>query len=390
MKHRRLTAAALFVTACLAPAVAGAQDAKLKLVEPLSLKVQRFKGAAPAYRPLTAACGDTLYDTSFRRLGSRPPEEGARRIISVSYSACAEGDYARVTVKLHRGERFYESEELIETFRVRAGEEFRVEKLSGHGIEPYVFSVVKRLRADFHPPRVENMTQSIQVVGVEFNPLVEALKIKLRDVSGRKVMALQIRLRRGGRSLGYMPQLGARGRPVIDTGETGEIVYRLGTGAAPGGASVTETPDTLIVESALFADGGYEGDVRAAATAAAHIAGFRLQLARVVALLDEASAWAETDTRAAATRLLARVEALDSKADGDAVEELKRRFADLEVEQREALRQAVELGMHWLRGELLADVKRLSSGNAPEGRLPKFADWLRDSRAALAERLARQ
>lgn len=395
-KQHRLTAAALFAAACLAStaATAAAQEFRLEPAEsrpaaPLSLRSQRHRGDAPAYRPLSGRRCETSYDTYFRRLDSRKPEEGARRIMAVSFGACLEGGHARLTIKLHRGERFYESEELVDVVRLREGEEFAAEKLRAHGIEPYVFGVVKRLRSSAAPPRVENLTQSIRVAGVEVDENAAALRIRLRDVSGRKVTAVQIAARRGRDSLGYYPKLGREGRPVIDTGETCEITYLQSAVGAAGGASVTQFPDTLVIESVLFADGGYEGSAGPAATAAAHLEGDRLQLARVVALLDDASGWPAEGARAAPARLMAMVEALDSKADDETVEGLKRRFTELTAEQREALRGAVEVGMHWLRAELLAELKKLSNEAAPADGEPKFAGWLRAKREALAEWRAR-
>lgn len=389
MKRYHLGVAVLFAAAYLTPAAATAQEYKPAPAEPLSLKSQRFRTDQPGYCPLSAAnCGMTFYDTYFRRLDSWKQEEGARRVISVSAASCLEGESVHITVKLHRGERFYESDELVDSFRLRAGEEYTVEKLRQHGIEPYVFAVVKRLRAGAAPPRVENLTQSIQVEDVRVDEEAAALRIRLRDVSGRMPMAVQLEVRRGRESLGFMPRLGERGRPVINTGQTVEIKYALGAVADPKGASVTQVPDTLVVESALFADGGYEGKPGPAATAAAQIEGFNLQLARIVPLLDEAFAWPAAETRAAAARLLSRVEALDTKADPAAVEELRRRFAGLPAEQLELLGGNVEWGMHHMRGELLAELRSLSA--SPDARLPSFADWLRAKHESFAERLARR
>lgn len=376
------------LAACLLLSAAAATAAAQEPAERLALRVTPFEGARPFYFAVAerGTSEAKFWMESLRRLDvPRPPKGDGLRWLRLYVSRRD----ARVAVSLTLAREAGGALDLLELGEYEVGleEEQRVVALEKYGLEPVRLGAVRRAPVRLSQPPVVNLTSAVAVLGVEVAEERPAFDLTLKNVSGRGVVSVELRLVRGGVVRAYLSQ-SQRGEGLWAAPEG---VWKAKLIATPVGKAGPEghhfeQPDQIVVASVLFAGGGYEGDVLPAAREAAVTLGRRVQAARVLALLRERKGTEGAGAAEAARELRREVRALPRMADDALLDEFMGRYAELPADARERMKGWVEYGLGDVRTDVLTGLKTFTSGGAAQPDPRRFGEWL-SSRREKCERI---
>lgn len=374
----KLRLIAAFVVCLLAAQAAAAQEP----AQGLTLLFTPFEGAKPMYFPVadSGPSGGQLWMESLRLIDApRQPKADVLRWLSFRVSRRAE----RLAVSLTLARESGGALDLLNLgeYEVGLGEERRVSELEQYGLEPVRLGAVRRAPVRLPQPPVVNLTRSVAVLGVEVAEGRPAFELTLKNVSGRDVMAVEVRLVKGGVVRAYLPQ-GHRGeRPWAAP----EGVWKAKLTATPVNRMSTEghlfeQPDEIVIAALLFADGGYEGDVLAAARFAAVNLGRRVQAGRVLEIVRDWEVPEGEGAAGAARSLRGRVKPLPLSTDDALLDEFMSRYAELPADARARMKELIEHGLGEVRTDVLTGLKTFTTGGAAQTDPRPFAQWLASTR----------
>ena len=377
MKVRALANLGRALAVCLFSTLAAlAQDAPPESPS-LALVIGGAKGSQVSLTPVPRTGGATEWLPIFARLPGWKEPEGTLPILAVRFARRMDGERANIRVTIHRGVKFYDVEEFVSEYSAAAGETYLVKELEKFGIKSFEFSVVKLLDAEPRAVAARFLTSSLEAVSVGIDRKRSAVKLVLRNLSPKDVVALKLETRRGAETFATMWPLGNEGRPMVEAGGVGEVLMGYGHRAVrKGDGYELLLPDAVVVGSALFADGSYEGELQAAAHAAANYAGYRIYISRVLELARRSLDSGDADEPGAALRFKKGVLALSRDADPYAVDEVYNAYPGLAEGEREKIKGAIEVAMSWMRRDVLALVSRFEAEDA--GGKVSFRSWLTD------------
>jgi hypothetical protein len=134
-------------------------------------------------------------------------------------------------------------------------------------------------------------------------------------------------------------------------------------------------PPSVILQAVLFADGGYEGDMKAAATMAARQIGGTVQHRRIQSVAEPFLKDDQLDDKAKNERMQAEVDQLSVVPSADMTERLRRQFpelseaelADDQIEMSGSMRNEKETYDH--------EVKQFESNPDPDAHQGWLARW---------------
>src|SRR5687768_11876495 len=336
-----------------------------------------FEAVAPTSYPLAdkdkASSAAIIRD--FRMLPRAWPSGGAP-VDTVVLTFSREGPGARVKVYAHGGSEHARQSLLVAELTVAEGQEFSVTQLAAYGVEPLTLSVVRRAEVELVPPRVESKAPSVEVGEIKVRPEVPSFEPVLRDASRKEWMAVALEDYRNSRPQGAPPSYDWRMGAAVEPGRTLSVTLEFGWShklTAEGHA--VEPTDRVVIRSALFADGSYEGESGFAARAEALRVGRRAQLSRALELLRAA---AESGGDHASVRELAsRVGALECEAEWTQVSELAGRYGLFHGDELEKLKAQIEAGMKLQRATVLAELNAYVARVAPATDPAVTRAWLK-------------
>lgn len=356
---------------------------------PPKLALQIFVGGQSfgSYIPIDAP--GTNWFNPDPRIPSWKEPEGAPPIKAVRFAYRRDGEGVNVRVTIHRGVKFYDVEEFVAEYTARVGEVYVVDGLKNFGIQPYRFRVVRQEKLGARELGVGNLTYSIEVVSVEASDEKRlSVKLVLRNNSPRKVMALKLKAVHSSHHTTAGTSLGREGKALIEPGGTYEAYLPVsGGGTMTEWSYVPQVPETVVISSALFDGGDYEGEVGPAANAAANYAGYRIGLARILELIDRALESPDEDATQEIAALKKKIEELDREVDPSVVEAITFSYPGLNESERKEIEGAAEVPLSWLRQEMLGRLTPLANGRY-KGR-PDFRKWLKGQRSNLEDWLTR-
>jgi hypothetical protein len=377
----------ILVTACsLAPAAGQTPQSQATPVK-LSLKVIIYEGAAPTFYPVgdadKAVAGGLIKD--FRRLPSTVWRNDIR-VNTLLVSGVREGARVRVFVSAY-GEDSSPGAKVAECV-IGEGEEYAVTQLSVYGIEPLRLGVVRRAEVKLTPPSVDNRTRAVEVTAIDVHESVPSFEMTLRNVSDKKITAVEIEEMRGWSRKGAPPLFDWRRMPPLKPGAVWKVTLEFGWNfkLTPEGHAV-EPADRVVIGAVLFTDGSYEGDSRFASRAEAFEEGRRAQLARALEIM-RASAHGG-DARAEAREIAAAVGALDCAAEWPAVVELAGRYPAIYGHELDEIKSSIEEGMMWQRSFVATELNRFALSSPPNADPLRLKERLEAMRAAYEQSLAR-
>ena len=313
-----------------------------------------------------------------RRIDGWKRPEGEPPLTRIRLRLSEEGGAARIKVVAvlddswppdAPGPKYGPREKAVGTYLVREGETVSVGGLKSFGVEPLVLAVTQakpepEMPFIPSPARAVSRLKSIEVVSfLTEGAEMERARLVLRNVSPKNIVGLEMGSDGG---VNMMQTFGPR--PLIASGATYETETGSGRGGRElpgGGYEPAPQSDALVVGAAVFEDGSYEGDAKAAATMLARQKGRSLQFARVLKLLQDALGADGLDAPGSLARLKSQVGGLRIDVEPSALDELVSRFP--EIPRDECRRHVAEWaldGLRMARGESLGLLEKVESAQA--------------------------
>ena len=355
----------------------------------LALEIVYYEGAPPAYSEVRAAnarAGGAWY-ARFRGISSWQPPADSLPVRAVNIVSRMEGDAVRINVSVFVGVRFHDRELPVASYLVRESEQISVRELPQHGVEAFRIKVVRIAPSAVSPPPVDNRIKAIEVLGLTpNNSTTPSYKLSLRNASNKNILALEINVYNRGRRRSTTQPQGKQGAPLIEAGAIFETNVpdtnppRLASG---GDAPEAYSNQTIVLSSAVFEDGSYEGEALPAAEIRARDKGRKIQIARVITLLQNALKALSGAADSTTAQLKAQVSALNEEVDPALLDELMVEFPTLNANARNDLKVSMEVALHRVKIDLLNELEaatRATDANALQAWLSnakeKYEKWL--------------
>jgi hypothetical protein len=388
---RQTGIAACAVALCLAAAshavaqrpVAGPKDSAA--AGGLAVEMDRDEG-----RPTYVLANRSVWFAPARRIEGwqRPAHVPPVQAVQIA-ARPGEGDTLHVTVSVKLGERFLDEDRAVATFIAREGDALVPEGLREFGVVPFSLKIV-RARAEANaPPYVETAVASLELLAVETAAKPpHSFNLRLRNHTAKTVAAVE---------LIYVPWQGMRSehwrrQPREEPLAAPGTVFELNVFATRGGEMLADgfAPGGLRevrINSVVFADGTFEGDERGAVWVNALRRGRKLQLGRVLPLVERALAAPESD--AGLEEFKTRVAALGETVALAELDALLPRFARLGAETKERMRHAYEFSLHNVKLELLNSLRKFEEERRDQPEPPARKTWFEGVKGDYEKQLAR-
>lgn len=352
MINLRVALITLLITCFLQTGGAAQENKPSELAQTgLVLEVTYSRGKRPAYQ---AVPNNTWYG-DFRQLEKWKPAEDFLPVQAVNVAARMEGAAVRIVVSVHQGKKLFEKQDVVGSYLLRENERLTVYDMTAYGLEPFEVTVVRVEPRSAYAPAVTSNARSIEVRNVQaVESTFPMFKLTLRNTSPKAVVALFMEMFVDGRlRVSAMPH-SREGEPLIAAGETYEYKRQLNNDARPAGggfAPETAPNQTVLIKTAVFEDGTYEGDAALALRYRAFALGHQTQLAHLAALFNQALQSTGQDTAALLNSLREQVNALGTQVAAPAVDKLLGDFPG--VAPGSLVGDAAEVTMFELKKEAL-------------------------------------
>jgi len=221
------------------------------------------------------------------------------------------------------GPKYGAKEQAIASYFARLDETISVNELERFGFEPLVLRVVRFQRQPFPEPsakvlpEVVNALKSVAFLDLQSEePTSRSYNLTLQNLAAKSIVALTIDIQQS-----HTESLQGVGlKPLMLPG----AVLKTSVGGI--GSLPPETSPTLVIQTVLFDDGSYEGDVVAAAEMSARSKGRRIQFSRCLQLLQGIPDQSAQETIRAIREVKTATEKLRIDVDATLVDELQSQF----------------------------------------------------------------
>jgi hypothetical protein len=350
----------------LCPMVVPLQRAHFPAASDYAIEYKDSNGQ-PTFTPIMSAAPTTLLFYHFSRLKDwhRPSTHGADAS-AVKLVCSREDDALKMLVFVYFGPfdqndspRSLEGvpNKLAGVYSARLHEKVVIQGLSQFGIEPLEVGIVPARSEVTNPPQIINKTSSIEVLGVE-----EArgqYLVSLRNNSHKDVIGLNI----------YLPTKDGRtsqlaqsfpDKPLIPSGQVYEMqihISRSGRQTPEGFVPNEPEQPRIAIAGVLFADSTHEGEVETAVAVSANRRGRKLQVDRLLALLDEAVENQVDDVGSAIEELRKQVVALSEEPEPWVMRQVAEDFPGLEGKAMWEIRAFVTGGLNSEKQSMLFAIR---------------------------------
>lgn len=322
----------------------------------LSLEVISWKGEQPIYQVVP----NNSWYGRFRQIPSSKAVENSLPVQAVNIAARMEGDSVRVVVSLHLGKKFFEKQDQVGSYLLRENERVTVSELATYGLEPFEIGVVRVDPKSAPLPAASSNARSVKVLNIQpVDSTFPAFKLTLLNTSGKNISALFVEtFVDGKRRTSSMPH-NQDGETLIAAGGTYEFKRQLNNVASPAPAGYTpETPPNqmVVIQTAVFEDGTYEGDAPSAANYRGFALGRRTQLTSLLTLYQRALDFTESDAKTVLDRLREEVRTLGIAPEQPDLEKLLSDFPTFSESDKALVKSAIEVVMFDLGKEALKGI----------------------------------
>jgi hypothetical protein len=343
----------------------------------LALEVTYYRGRPPTYQQVIGSSSYSL----FRRVRSWTPPSGSFPVRAVSIRPRLEGDAVRIEVSVLLGVRSEDRLEPVSIHLIHENEKIAISELTRFGVEPFEVKVVRVTNSLTVHPLINSQAGSIAVVGIEpKKSTLPSYKVSVQNLSRQNVMALGVEVLVNGQKRRISMPHGKEGRPLIAPG----AVYEL---SALGATDPLLTPEGyqpyshpiqgIVITAAMFEDNSYEGDAKTAALFRAFMTGRKIQVARLLQLMQAAADPTESDLSAAANRLQAQVSSLSIDTETSLVDRLLVDFPTLSPDERERVKKGIEATLRSVKNDLLRELQMYVNPGSQPLDAQAFKAWLR-------------
>jgi hypothetical protein len=330
----------------------------------LVLAVTYIQGRDPAFQavPWTDPKNTGTWYAGYSPLDPTHPPAADAVVQAIRIVPQVEGDGVIVKVWTMYGERYFNKEQPVGTYHLSLDETVRIEELKQFGVKPFELRLIKVLPSTQNLPTFATNAPSISSLTIQPNDsTIASVTVKMRNVSYKDVIAIGVKIVSGDKlRLTSVPR-GNEGRSLIEAGGTYDLFARISQIAQkdPRGFMPVSAPDQrIIVTSALFRDGTFEGDAEMASRAAGYNLGEKIMLEQLLPIFDQALAADESNTVQVLEQLRSRVESLTSDVDKKDAANLASKFPGLSTEVAKGLKDIIDIGSSGLKSDLLKSLDR--------------------------------
>ncbi len=326
------------------------------------LEVFYQSDAKPTFQPVPPV--DSEFDgpmyLRFRRTDKSPAPTGSIRIQAIKIISRLENGGASVIVSALLGVRFVDKEELVTKYLAREGEKITVAELRRFGVEPFEITLLRVTPTVARLPTVSNRTSALDLVSIKAsNSTLPGYILALHNTSAKGVTAIAFHtIASGRRGLEGRPQ-GEQGRPLIEAGAFYETIP-IGANEAmltPGGYQPNALFDSqVVIDTAVFVDGTFEGDAAIAMKIRSMDEGRKMELRRVVNVLQRAIQSDDSDVSTAIANFKSQISNLTEQVDVPVVDRFLSGFPTLGSGVRAAAKSSMEAGSHLIKNEVLYNI----------------------------------
>lgn len=362
----------------------------------LALEVTFYPGRKPTYqsvpaqeaKPHGAWYGMVGRIASWQAPAGKPPVEAVRVLSRV------EGDVVRVIVSTLSGTKALENEEQVATYLIRENEKISVDELKNFGIEPFGIKLVRVAPnvASAPPVSLEGI-ESLVVINVVGNEsTLPSYKITVLNQSSKNIIAVGLDVVVGGKPSMTATPRGVEGEPLVVTGKTKELTV-LAPSRAQGvkdAYSPTTPPNQQIqIKAVVFDDGTYEGAARTCAAVKGYRAGEKMELSRLVPLMEAALNSSDTDISQRLSKLESQVSSLSSDAEPAIVQSLTVEFPQLRGSESSVIKGTIEVTATRIKSDLLKDIHGMQTEEPQKLDAKAYEVWLVNTKERYAKWLSR-
>jgi len=362
----------------------------------LALEVTFYPGRKPAYetvpgpdsKPSGAWFGLFAHIASWQAPAGAPPVEAVRVI------SRAEGDAVRVTVSTLSGSKALENEQRVGTYLIRETEKISIDELRLVGIEPFEIKLVRVNRSIAPvPPVILKGVESVVVINaMAKETTLPSYRIILRNQSNKNIVALGVDVVAGGRVQITSKPRGIDGQPLIPAGKEYWLTVAAPNRAQPitGGYVPTSPSDQQIqIKAAVFDDGTYEGDAEMAAAVRGYLAGEKMELPRLIPLLENALNSSNADLTEGLRNLESQVSSVLSDADPQTVRTLTSAFPQAGGSISREIKETMEVTATTIKSNLLKDIHMLQNQGSQSLNADLYRTWLTKTKERYEKWLSR-
>jgi hypothetical protein len=352
------------------------QDAKF------AVEIPGPKGFPPSYHPVGSNGGSSLfYDESLHRVAGGDPSRRQPTALKLEYKV--DGDLVLITASVFFGDFDRQTtpvslynlpQQRLGTYSAGLNQSVTLSEMEQFGLEPLTLKIAAaQPPASFHP-RTMSKAPSIQmeIVGEDRT----FYKVALHNLSTRAVTAVRVDMpeengAQGGQTTGDGSQ------DLMAPGATYQFQFGIPhSGRMSNGGFVEGPPPPLLVlETALFKDGGYEGDMQAAAEIAAQRIGSEIQRQRIDHLVAAILADAQSDDDAKVARIRSEVAQLTEDPDPPMVESVQAQFPGLSGQVAQRLKTWLGIGLNTEKQKVTFGLKEFERSKAGPRRGFTLARW---------------
>ena len=362
----------------------------------LTLEVTFYPGRKPAYEtvPGPDAKPSGAWFALFARIKSWQAPAGAPPVEAVRVVSRVEGDGVRVTVSTLSGTKALENEHQVGTYLIRETEKISIDDLRRFGIEPFE---IRLLRVNPNiapvPPVILKGVESVVVLNaMAKETTLPSFRIILRNQSNKNIVGLGVDVMGEGRVQLTSKPRGIDGQPLIPTGKEYWLTVAVPNRAqsTPGGYVPTLPSDLQIeIKAAVFDDGTYEGDAETAVVVRGYLAGEKMELPRLIPLLESALKSSSVNLTEALSSLESQVSSVGSDADPDVVLTLTAEFPQANPSVRGTIKETMEFTATTIKSNLLKEIRMLQNEGPQRLNADLYRTWLTKTRERYEKWLSR-
>ena len=271
----------------------------------------------------------------------------------------------------------------IVTRQLPIDETITITETEAFGIVPFQVRVFRAQPWSVGPPQVTNKTQALTVLALTESRPVYILAV--RNVSHKSISAISWYGLENGQKQGGS---GTSGAPLIAAGRPFEIRQRFGLAEEklesqpadlqPASGEIVPASREIVIAAILFSDGTFEGEPDEAAEMAANTAGERIQLTRVLRLLEKMSGTAEPEP-ARLKKLKNDINALSEEVDSRVAEELIAQFAEASEDTRNRrIKLEIARGLGYIKNEVIQEIDKFERQREVSPAKANFESWLKE------------
>jgi hypothetical protein len=353
----------------------------------LALEVTFYPGRKPAYEtvPGPDSKPSGAWFALFAHIASWQPPSGAQQVEAVRVISRVEGDAVRVTVSTLSGTKALENEQQVGTYLIRETEKISIAELRLVGIEPFEIKLVRvNPNVALVPPVILKGVESVVVINaMAKETTLPSYRIILRNQSNKNIVALGVDVVAGGKVQITSKPRGIDGQPLIATGKEYWLTVAAPNRAqpTPGGYVPTSPSDQQIqIKAAVFDDGTYEGEAETAAAVTGYRAGEKMELPKLIPLLENALNSADANLTEGLRNLESQVSSVGSDAEPQMVRSLASQFPQADRSISIVIKETMEFTATTIKSNLLKEIHTLQNEQSQSLNAGLYRTWLTKTR----------